>query len=149
MSNEDDNKLIAARREKLNALREQGFKFPNGFRPDALAADLQAQYADDDNEVLAEKAVKVKLAGRMMLKRVMGKASFCTIQDRSGRIQLFLQRDAIGVDHYQAFKGWDIGDVVAASGELFRTKAGELSVRVSEIELLTKALRPLPESGPV
>ncbi len=145
MSIEEDNKLIAARREKLVALREQGFKFPNGFRPDALAAELHVQYADDDNEALEGKGVKVKLAGRMMLKRVMGKASFCTIQDRSGRMQLFLQRDVLGTDIYQAFKSWDIGDVVAASGEMFRTKAGELSVRVERIELLTKALRPLPE----
>ena len=145
MSIEEDNKLITARREKLAHLREQGFKFPNGFRPDALAADLHVQYADDDNEALEGKGVKVKLAGRMMLKRVMGKASFCTIQDRSGRMQLFLQRDVLGTDVYQAFKGWDIGDVVAASGEMFRTKAGELSLRVDSIELLTKSLRPLPE----
>ncbi len=145
MSIEEDNKLIAARREKLTNLREQGFKFPNGFRPDALAAELHQRHAEDDNETLEGKGVKVKLAGRMMLKRVMGKASFCTIQDRTGRMQLFLQRDVLGTDVYQAFKGWDIGDVVAASGEMFRTKAGELSVRVDSIELLTKSLRPLPE----
>lgn len=145
MAQEEDNKLIAARREKLDALREQGFKFPNDFRPDALASELHQRFADADNDSLQEQAVEVKMAGRMMLKRVMGKASFCTIQDRSGRMQLFLQRDTLGVDEYQAFKSWDVGDFIAVRGTMFRTKAGELSVKAEEVRLLTKSLRPLPE----
>ncbi len=141
----EDNKLIAQRREKLAALREQGFKFPNQFRPDALAADLHEKYGEADAESLERDPLPVKVAGRMLLKRVMGKASFATLQDRSGRIQLFLQRDVLGQEAYQAFKGHDVGDILGASGELFRTKAGELSVRVTQLELLTKSLRPLPE----
>ncbi len=141
----EDNKLIAQRREKLAALREQGFKFPNQFRPDALAADLHEKHGEADAESLERDPLPVKVAGRMLLKWVMGKASFATLQDRSGRIQLFLQRDVLGQEAYQAFKGHDVGDILGASGELFRTKAGELSVRVTQLELLTKSLRPLPE----
>ncbi|MDX1606927.1 MAG: lysine--tRNA ligase, partial [Candidatus Competibacterales bacterium] len=141
----EDNKLIAQRREKLAALRETGFNFPNQFRPDALAAELHQRYGEHDAETLEAEAVPVKVAGRMMLKRVMGKASFATIQDRSGRLQLFLQRDVMGEAAYKAFKALDVGDVVGASGEVFRTQKGELSVRVRALELQTKALRPLPE----
>ncbi len=141
----EDNKLIAQRREKLAALREQGFQFPNTFRPDALAAELHARHAEDSNEVLETEQRSVAVAGRMMLKRVMGKASFCQIQDRSGRLQLFLQRDTLGEDVYKAFKTYDVGDIIGARGEVFRTKAGELSIRVTQLELLTKSLRPLPE----
>ena len=141
----DENKLIAQRQEKLAALREDGFSFPNGFRPDALAAALHAEYAEHDEAALEEIGRTVRVAGRMMLKRVMGKASFCTIQDRSGRIQLFLQRDVLGEEAYKAFKQLDVGDIIGAQGRLFRTRAGELSVRVDELELLTKSLRPLPE----
>lgn len=141
----EDNKLIAQRREKLAALREAGFKFPNQFRPDALAADLHARYEKTSDEALEAEPVRVRLAGRMMLKRVMGKASFCQIQDRSGRMQLFLQRDTLGDEVYAAFKSYDVGDVLGAEGEMFRTKAGELSLRVTSLQLLTKSLRPLPE----
>ncbi len=145
MTQDSDNKLITQRRDKLATLRAGGFRFPNDFRPDALAQELQDAHAGSDNEQLESAPHRVKLAGRMMLKRVMGKASFCQVQDRSGRMQLFLQRDVLGSDVYAAFKTWDIGDIIGAEGELFRTKAGELSVRVDRLVLLTKSLRPLPE----
>ncbi len=142
---EDENKLIAERRAKLAALRARGNAHPNDFRRDALAADLHAKYGDCENEVLEGNPVHVNVAGRMMAKRIMGKASFTSIQDMSGRIQLFLQRDALPEGVYEEFKGWDIGDIVGASGVLFKTKTGELSVRVEALRLLTKSLRPLPE----
>ncbi|MCU7960193.1 MAG: lysine--tRNA ligase [gamma proteobacterium symbiont of Bathyaustriella thionipta] len=143
---EDENKLIAQRREKLTALRESGHAFPNDFRRDALAAELMEKYAQLDKEELAEQAIQVKIAGRMMSRRVMGKASFAHLQDMSGRIQLFVQRDALPEGVYAEFKKtWDVGDLLAAEGELFKTKTGELSVRCSAIRLLTKSLRPLPE----
>ena len=142
---EDENKLIAERRAKLTALRARGNAHPNDFRRDALAADLHASYGGSDNEVLDGNPVHVNVAGRMMAKRVMGKASFTSIQDMSGRIQLFLQRDSLPEGVYEEFKGWDIGDIVGASGVLFKTKTGELSVRVDALRLLTKSLRPLPE----
>lgn len=140
----DENKLIAQRREKLARLRESGEAFPNDFRRDALAGELHAAYDDKDADWLAAEGKRVRVAGRMMLKRVMGKASFAQLQDMSGRIQLYLQRDLLG-DAYQAFKGWDIGDIIGAEGTLIKTKTGELSVRVDAVRLLTKALRPLPE----
>ncbi|HEU4856382.1 MAG TPA: lysine--tRNA ligase [Rhodanobacteraceae bacterium] len=140
----DENKLIAERREKLNTLREHGVAFPNDFRPDAFAGDLQHATAGVAAEALAAQASHVKVAGRLLGKRVMGKASFARVQDRTGAIQLFLQRDALG-DAYAAFKGWDIGDFVGVEGTLMRTKTGELSVRVASIRLLVKALRPLPD----
>ncbi len=145
MSQQDENKLIAVRREKLNELKEQGQAFPNDFRRDSLTSELWEQYGEATNEELAEKAIKVSLAGRLMAKRVMGKASFAHLQDMSGRIQLFLQRDSLVEGLYQQFKGWDIGDLIGAEGELFVTKTGELSVRIETIRLLTKSLRPLPE----
>jgi len=142
---QDENKLIAQRREKLQAWREQGKAFPNHFRRSHLAAELLNEYGEVEKEALAEQGVRVQVAGRMMLKRVMGKASFAKLQDMSGQIQLFVQRDAIGVDEYMDFKGYDIGDILAADGTLFITKTGELSVKVSELTLMTKSLRPLPE----
>ncbi len=142
---QDENHVMAERREKLKAIREKGVAFPNDFKPDALAANIHAGYGDADNEVLETKAIQVKVAGRMMLKRVMGKASFATVQDTSGRIQLFISKDNIGEETYDAFKHWDLGDIVAAEGVLFKTKTGELSVKVSQLRLLTKSLRPLPE----
>ena len=140
----DENKLIHQRREKLAALRE-GIAFPNDFRRDALAAWLHAQYGDDEGDILEGKAVHVKLAGRLMAKRLMGKASFSHLQDMSGRIQLFLQRDGLPEGVYEAFKAWDIGDIVGVEGILFKTKTGELSVKAANLRLLTKSLRPLPE----
>ncbi len=146
----DENHVIAERREKLKAIRAQGVAFPNDFKPDALAANIHADHGDAENEVFEAKAVNVKVAGRMMLKRVMGKASFATIQDGSGanaghRLQLFISRDNIGEEAYEAFKHWDLGDIIGATGYLFKTKTGELSVKVTALRLLTKSLRPLPE----
>lgn len=142
----DENAQIAQRRAKLAALRAQGNPFPNHFRRDSLAAELHEKYGVLDNDALEGDPVRVKVAGRMMAKRVMGKASFAQIQDMSGRIQLFVQRDAISAEHYEeSFKKWDVGDILGAEGTLFKTKTGELSVRVEGIGLLTKSLRPLPE----
>lgn len=142
--NQEDNNLVRERREKLAKLRAAGRAFPNDFRRDALAEELHAVYGKHGPEALEKQAVRVTVAGRMMAKRVMGKASFVHIQDGSGRIQLFLQKDVLG-DAYEAFKGWDIGDILGAQGVLFKTKTGELSVRVQQLRLLTKSLRPLPE----
>jgi len=142
---QDENKLIAERRAKLHGLRERGNAFPNDFRRDAMSGKLHARYGAMGEEALAELNLRVSVAGRMMLKRVMGKVSFLQIKDMAGQIQLFVQRDAIGADVYTDFKRWDIGDILGAEGTLFRTKAGELSVRVERLRLLTKSLRPLPE----
>ena len=141
----DENKLIAERKQKLVEMREQGNAFPNDFRRDAYAAGLQARFGEQENEALEADKQYVSLAGRIMLKRVMGKASFTTIQDMSGRIQLYISRDAIGEALYAAFKKWDMGDIVGARGYVFKTKTGELSLHVEELRLLTKALRPLPD----
>jgi lysyl-tRNA synthetase class 2 len=144
VSDDDENHLIAARRAKLAELRAQGLAFPNDFRRDALAAQLLSTYADRDSAWLAANPVWVRVGGRMMFRRVMGKASFAKIADRSGQIQLFLQESALG-EAYEAFKDYDIGDVLGAAGELFRTRTGELSVRVESLRLLAKSLRPLPD----
>ncbi len=126
---QDENQLIAERRAKLAALRASGPAFPNDFRRDALAADLQGAYGGRDAAWLEANPVHVRVGGRMMFKRVMGKASFARLADRSGSIQLFLQADALGAA-YEEFKGYDVGDIVGARGPLFRTRTGELSVRV-------------------
>ncbi|HOY86165.1 MAG: lysine--tRNA ligase [Methylotenera sp.] len=151
----DENHVILERREKLKAIREtakanQSAAFPNDFKPQHQAANLHAQYGAFEKEALEPLAVQVVVAGRMMLKRVMGKASFATIQDGSGqtaggRIQLYIARDEIGEALYESFKHWDLGDILGATGKVFKTKTGELSIHVSEIKLLTKSLRPLPE----
>jgi lysyl-tRNA synthetase class 2 len=142
---DDENRLVAERRAKLAALRAAGPPaFPNDFRRDALAGDLHAGYGEAAAESLDARQVRVRVAGRMMLRRIMGKASFAKVQDGSGQIQLFLQRDLLG-DAYEAFKGWDVGDILGAEGVLFRTKTGELSVRVESLRLLVKSLRPLPD----
>ena len=142
---DDDNQLITERREKLTAIRATGVAFPNDFKPRHHAQELLRKHGNQVNEELEPLAVKVALGGRMMLKRVMGKASFCTLQDGSGRIQLFVTRDALGEAAYDAFKHWDLGDILGAAGTLFKTKTGELSVRVTALRLLTKSLRPLPD----
>ncbi|MCI0508355.1 MAG: lysine--tRNA ligase [Gammaproteobacteria bacterium] len=143
---EDTNKLIAQRREKLAALRENGNAYPNTFRRNALAGEILAKYAGYTNEQLEAEPVRVKVAGRMMTRRVMGKNSFVHLQDMSGQIQLFVARDTLPEGFYNnQFKKWDIGDIVGAEGAVFRTQTGELSIRVDEMELLTKALRPLPD----
>ncbi len=126
-------------------MRAQGNAYPNDFRRDSLAGDLHAKYGDKANEELELLGIQAMVAGRMMLKRVMGKASFATIQDMSGRIQLYVTADAVGADAHDAFKHWDLGDIVGAAGPLFKTRTGELSVKVTQIRLLAKALRPLPE----
>jgi lysyl-tRNA synthetase, class II len=141
----DENQLITERREKLAVIRQQGVAFPNDFKPKHRAAELLRQHGEQENEELEPLAVHVVVAGRMMLKRVMGKASFATLQDSTEQIQLFVTRDALGEDAYAAFKHWDLGDIVGAEGTLFKTKTGELSVRVSALRLLTKSLRPLPD----
>jgi lysyl-tRNA synthetase class 2 len=141
---DDENHLIAERRAKLARLRERGVAFPNDFRRDALAADLFTAYGEKSTEALEATPVRVAVAGRMRAKRVMGKASFAKLEDSSGEIQVFLQQAALG-EVYDDFKGWDVGDVVGAEGNLFRTKTGELSVRVERLVLLTKSLRPLPD----
>jgi len=141
---QDENKLIAERREKLNALRTHGNAFPNDFRPDAFAGDLQARFEGQDAAAIEGAACRVRVAGRLLAKRIMGKASFVQIQDMTGRLQLFLQQSALG-DVYDAFKSWDVGDIVGAEGVLMRTRTGELSVKVDLLRLLTKSLRPLPD----
>jgi lysyl-tRNA synthetase class 2 len=143
----DENKLIAERRAKLDKLRATGTGgngFPNDFRRDALADQLLTAYGDRAPEWFDQNTVRVKVGGRMMVKRVMGKASFAKIADRSGEIQLFLQSQALG-PVYDEFKSWDVGDVLGAEGTLFITKAGELSVKVEKLRLLVKSLRPLPD----
>ena len=144
---QDDNALIAERRAKLAALRAQGVAFPNDFRRHDDARDLQDAYEDAgkwSGEALEAEGRRVAVAGRMMAKRVMGKAAFAQVQDLSGGIQLFLQANSLG-EAYDAFKHWDIGDIIAAEGTLMRTKTGELSVKVDLLRLLTKSLRPLPD----
>ena len=141
----DEHALIAQRRAKLAELREQGIAFPNDFRRNVTVGELHAEYGDKDNDALQANPVRVSVAGRMMLKRVMGKLSFAHIQDMSGKIQLWVERDALPEGDYQKFKAWDIGDIVGAEGVMIKTKKGELSVRVDNLRLLTKSLRPLPE----
>lgn len=146
----DENSIIAERRAKLAALREQGIAFPNDFKPQHKAADLHDQHGQAEREHLEAHPVHVVVAGRMMLKRVMGKASFATIQDASGdradgRLQLYISNESIGEAAHYAFKHYDIGDILGAEGTLFKTKTGELSVKVTTLRLLTKSLRPLPD----
>ena len=146
----DEHSIIAERRAKLTALRGAGVAFPNDFRPLHKAAALQDTYAAMESAALDPLAVTVVVAGRMMLKRVMGKASFATIQDASGvnadgRIQLYISNDLTGLAAHDAFKHYDLGDILGAEGTLFRTKTGELSVKVTALRLITKSLRPLPD----
>ncbi|MBL4608554.1 MAG: lysine--tRNA ligase [Pseudomonadales bacterium] len=142
----DENELIAQRRSKLDALRKEGQAFPNSFRRDSYAEFLHESFGELDKEELKTKGVRVKIAGRMMLRRIMGKASFATIQDMTGRIQLYVRRDDLPEGFYnQQFKKWDLGDIIGAEGTLFKTQTGELTVAIDKIELLTKSLRPLPD----
>jgi lysyl-tRNA synthetase class 2 len=145
----DENTIIQERRAKLQELRQAGVAFPNHFKPEHLAQTLHQDYDAIDKPGLEEKNIHVVVAGRMMLKRVMGKASFATIQDGSGRIQLYVARDLVNNEQnpelYSAFKKWDMGDIVGAKGKLFKTNTNELTIEVTEIILLTKSLRPLPE----
>jgi len=139
------NDQMQARRDKLKRWREQGAAYPNGFRRDSLAADLHRRYDQCAAGELEDLAVEARLGGRLMSRRIMGKASFADLQDGSGRLQLFFSRDDLGEEVYGRFKELDLGDVVGVVGRLFRTRTGELSLRVAHFELLAKALRPLPE----
>ena len=146
----DENQLIAERREKLKVIRERqaqglGVAFPNDFKPAHHAATLHELHGDKTAEVLSQEGQLAKVAGRMMLKRVMGKASFATLQDSTGRIQIYVTRDDVGEDIYADFKHWDLGDIVACEGRLFKTRTGELSIHASSIRMLTKSLRPMPD----
>lgn len=142
---QDENTLIAERRRKLTELRKLGNAYPNDFRRNALADELHQTYGGHDGEHLREAAVHVNVVGRMMVKRVMGKSSFIKLQDRTTQIQIRLERDRLAEGLYQGFKKWDVGDIVCASGTLFKTKTGELTVMADNVRLLTKSLRPLPE----
>lgn len=142
---QDENQLIAERRAKLAELRAAGPAFPNDFRRENTAGKLDEVYGDKSGEELEALPVEVRVAGRMMLKRIMGKASFATLQDLSGRIQIYVTNDGVGPEVHAAFKHWDIGDILGVVGTLFRTRTGELTIKASEVRLLTKALRPLPE----
>lgn len=141
----DENHLIAERRTKLAGLRTQGIAFPNDFTPDHRASSLHARFGEQDQATLASSAQPVSVAGRMMLKRVMGKASFATLQDSTGRIQIYLERSSLGEEIYDAFKHWDIGDIIAINGFIFKTNKGELSIHATQARVLAKSLRPLPD----
>lgn len=141
----ESNEQIAQRKAKLIALREKGAAYPNDFRRDALAAELHQRFDGEEEEALLKKAVRVKIAGRIMTRRVMGKASFVHLQDMSGRLQLYIARDHLPEGVYQDFKSWDLGDIIGASGIVFKTQTGELSLKVDDVRLLSKALRPLPD----
>ena len=142
---QNTNQIIEERRAKLAALREAGIAFPNDFRRNNLASDLHKKYGNQSNDTLEKDPISVEVAGRMILKRVMGKASFATIQDMSGHIQLYITNDITGESVHAAFKHFDLGDILGVHGTLFITKSGELTVRVKSLRLLTKSLRPLPE----
>lgn len=146
----DENQLIAERRVKLQALRQaqkdgRGAAFPNDWQPGDHAAALQQAHGTKEPDQLTAEGTVARVAGRMMLKRVMGKASFATLQDQSGRIQIYVTRDDVGEDVYAAFKHWDLGDIVACEGKVFKTRTGELSVHATKVRLLTKSLRPMPD----
>ena len=142
---QDENHIIAERRQKLAAWRARGQAYPNDFQRQNTAGKLHEAYDDKAPEALEATPVEVRIAGRMMLKRIMGKASFATLQDLSGRIQIYVSKDGVGEDDYADFKHWDIGDILGVVGTLMKTKTGELSVKASEIRLLSKAIRPLPD----
>ncbi len=144
-SAEDENQIIGERRAKLGELRKQGVAFPNDFQREHCANYIIGQYEDKSKEDLESLNVQVAYAGRMMLKRVMGKASFATVQDGTGRMQFYINDEGVGADVHEAFKHWDRGDIIACRSTLFKTNKGELSIRCSELRLLTKSLRPLPE----
>jgi len=141
----DENQIIATRRAKLQELRAKGIAFPNDFRREHLAADLHRAYGGMTKEELESRAIRIVVAGRMVLKRVMGKASFATLQDMSGQIQIYVSNDATGAAAHAAFKDWDLGDILGVSGTLFKTRTGELTVNAADVRLLAKSVRPLPE----
>ncbi|PKM37821.1 MAG: lysine--tRNA ligase [Gammaproteobacteria bacterium HGW-Gammaproteobacteria-10] len=143
---QDEQEQIRQRRGKLTEIRERGIAFPTDFRRNVVVGELLAEYGEKSKEDLEAEPIRVKVAGRMMTRRIMGKASFCHIQDMSGQMQLYVARDHLPEGFYnEQFKKWDIGDIIGAEGVLFKTNVGELSIKVDDIRLLTKALRPLPE----
>lgn len=143
---QDVNKLITERKHKLAALRADGFMFPNDFRRDSISSEVIAKYDHLTKEELEAQKITVSLGGRIMTRRIMGKASFTTIADMGGKIQLYVARDSLAEGVYnEQFKKWDLGDIIGATGHLFKTQTGELTVWLSDIRLLTKALRPLPD----
>ena len=143
---DEDNEIVRIRRAKLEELRRRGGAYPNDFRRTAWARELHARHDGDERDALEKAAVEVVVAGRVMLRRVMGKASFFTLQDGSGRIQCYLRKEEVGDDAYRDFNElWDIGDIVGVAGKLFKTNKGELTVEARQARLLTKAIRPLPE----
>jgi lysyl-tRNA synthetase class 2 len=141
----DENQIIAERRAKLARLRGSGNPYPNDFRRESLAGEVHAAHGAKDAPALEEEKPAACVAGRMMLKRLMGKASFATLQDMSGRIQIYVKTDLVGAETYEAFKHWDLGDIVGVQGTLFKTRTGELTIQATSIRLLSKSLRPLPD----
>jgi lysyl-tRNA synthetase, class II len=141
----DENQLMAERREKLARIRSRGIAFPNDFKPGHKAAEVVAACGEQSKEELEPQNISVSVSGRMMLKRVMGKASFATLQDATGRIQVYINDEGVGAETHAEFKHWDLGDIVAAQGVVFKTKTGELSIKATSVRLLTKSLRPLPD----
>src|SRR5258706_6952236 len=142
---QDENQLITERRARLGRLREQGHAYPNDFQRKDLSAELQRAHGDKTKEQLEGEKPAASVAGRMLLKRVMGKASFATLQDMSGQIQIYVNNDVTGIEVHEAFKQWDLGDILGVEGAVFKTNKGELSIHAKKLRLLSKALRPLPE----
>ena len=140
-----ENDPILQRRAKLDELRSKGNAYPNDYRRDSMSKDLHDRYDGLDNEALESSPVQVSVAGRVMLQRIMGKASFITLQDMDGQIQAYIRSNDLPEGQYDDFKTWDLGDIAGISGRLFRTKTGELTVHADSVRLLTKSLRPLPE----
>lgn len=145
VTTEDLNEQLLQRKSKLNVLRQKGNAFPNDFRRSDLATAIHAAYDSKDNATLETENITVTVAGRIMMRRLMGKASFVHLQDMSGKIQLYVRQDHLPEGQYEEFLDWDIGDIIGATGAVFKTKTGELSVKTSQVRLLTKALRPLPD----
>ncbi len=141
----NENEQVQQRKAKLAALRAEGIAYPNDFQRTDLAADLHQQYGSLSDESFANTEIKVSVAGRMMTRRMMGKASFATLQDMSGKIQAYIAKDLVAESDYEAFKHWDLGDIIGVEGVVFKTKTGELSIKAQKIRLLVKALRPLPD----
>jgi lysyl-tRNA synthetase, class II len=142
---QDENQIIAERRAKLARLRELGPAFPNDFRRKHLAGELHKEHGEKAREALEAEKPTAAIAGRMLLKRVMGKASFATLQDMSGQIQIYVNNDITGTEVHEAFKHWDLGDILGVEGTVFRTNKGELTIQATKLRLLSKSLRPLPE----
>ena len=135
-----ENELLQQRRFKLEQLREKGIAYPNTFKRDSLSEDLKTQFKENSKEELEEKSIEVSVAGRVMLQRIMGKASFITIQDMKGQIQAYIRSNDLDEGTYAEFKTWDLGDIIGVKGTLFLTKTGELTVHANSIEMLTKSL---------